>query len=394
MRLLIFKYNCSMIARSSYETAMDRAFDVHPVVALLGPRQCGKTTLARHYSSDKNSTFFDLEDPVDQQRLAAPMTVLETLTGLVVIDEIQNRPELLELLRVLVDRPGEPVRFLILGSASPRLVGGASESLAGRVGFVDMTGFSLDEVGHERRDEWWNRGGSPRSFLAPDDAASVDWRENFIRTFLERDIPQLGIRIPAEALRRFWTMVAHHHAQVWNASEFGRSIGASEGTARRYLDILSGAFMVRVLPPWFENLKKRQVKAPKIYVRDSGLLHALLRLPNLDAVLGHPKLGASWEGAALEQVISALDKRDAYFWATHAGAELDLLVFHEGRRLGFEFKFADAPGTTRSMRSAMQDLELDRLLVVYPGRRSYQLDESIVAVPLQDAATAALDFKG
>jgi hypothetical protein len=372
-----------MLERPRAETALDQAFAVHPIVALLGPRQCGKTTLARRYSAGRKASIFDLEDPVDAQRLTAPLTVLERLSGLVVIDEIQNRPELLELVRVLVDRPESSARFLILGSASLEIVRGASESLAGRVGFVDLGGFTLSEVGNDEREAWWNRGGFPRSFLAADDQASFSWRQSFMRTFLERDIPQLGINVPAEALRRFWTMVAHYHGQVWNAAEFSRSIGSSENTARRYLDILAGAFMIRVLPPWFENLKKRQVRAPKIYVRDSGLLHALLQLPDLDAVHGHPKLGASWEGLALEHVVTALETRDCYFWATHAGAELDLLVLHRGRRLGFELKYTDAPRLTRSMRIAIDDLGLDRLLVVYPGSRSYELAESIAAVPLQ-----------
>jgi len=284
--------------------------------------------------------------------------------------------------RGLVDRPDNAAHFLVLGSASPELVKGTSESLAGRVGFVDLSGFSLDEVGGEERDRLWNRGGFPRSFLAADDAASGDWRQGFLRTFLERDIPQLGITIPSETLRRFWTMVAHYHAQVWNAAEFARSLGASENTARRYLDILSGAYMVRVLPPWFENLKKRQVKAPKIYIRDSGILHALLQLASLPAVFSHPKLGASWEGFALEHVLSTVRTRDAYYWATHGGAELDLLVFSSGKRFGFEFKYVDAPSRTRSMHVALQDLQLDHLWVVYPGSETYPLHERITVIPM------------
>ena len=316
------------------------------------------------------------------------MTALEGLEDLVIIDEIQRQPELFELLRVLVDRPDSKARFLVLGSASPGLVKGVSESLAGRVGFVDLSGFVLDEVGTEALRTLWHRGGFPRSFLAPGVEASYAWRQDFVRTFLERDIPQLGITVPAETLRRFWTMIAHFHGQVWNAAQFGRSLGSSESTARRYLDILSGAFMVRVLPPWFENLRKRQVKAPKIYLRDSGLLHALLQLETMNAVLGHPKLGASWEGFALEHIISVLGTRDAYFWATHSGAELDLLVLRSGKRFGFELKYSDAPAMTRSMHVASNDLQLDRLWVVYPGSKSYGLRDKVSVTPLKEVRDA------
>jgi hypothetical protein len=365
--------------------ALDRinsAFRIHPIVALLGPRQCGKTTLARMFGESEPCTFFDLENPVDVRRLSAPMTALEALSGLVVIDEVQRRPDLFELLRVLVDRPRNPARFLLLGSASPYLVKGVSESLAGRMGFVDLAGFDLWEVGVERQTALWLRGGFPRSFLAEDDRDSLAWREDFIRTFLERDIPQLGITIPAETLRRCWTMLAHYHGQVWNAAQLARSLGTSENTARRYLDILAGAYMVRVLPPWFENIRKRQVKAPKIYLRDSGLLHALLQLSTLHDLHGHPKLGASWEGFALEQVTGALKTRDAYFWATHGGAELDLLTLVRGKRYGFEFKYADAPGRNRSMQAAIEDLGLEHLWVIYPGRQEYALDDKISVIPI------------
>jgi hypothetical protein len=338
--------------------------------------------LARIIAGREPSTYFDLEDPVDAQRLSAPKTALESLSGLIVIDEVQRRPELFELLRVLADRPDSDARFLLLGSASPSLVRGVSESLAGRVGFIDLSGLSLEEVGRTNLDVLWNRGGFPRSFLAPDDSASFSWRQDFIRTVLERDIPQLGISTPAETLRRFWTMVAHYHAQVWNAADFGRSLGFSENTARRYLDILAGAFMVRVLPPWFENLKKRQVKAPKTYLRDSGVLHALLHLPTHHDLLGHPKLGASWEGFAMEQTLSVLGLRDVYFWATHGGAELDLFAMIGGKRLGFEFKYSDAPSLTRSMRVAVQDLQLHRLLVLYPGSETYPLSDLITVAPV------------
>ncbi len=376
-------YNACMIHRPIYLERIRQVFRVHPVAALLGPRQCGKTTLARMLAEGQASTTFDLESPVGRRQLAAPMASLERLKGLVIIDEIQRQPELYEILRVLVDRTDNAAQFLVLGSASPELVKGTSESLAGRVGFVDLSGFTLGEAGAAKRDALWCRGGFPRSFLAPDDAASGDWRQGFARTFLERDIPQFGITIPSETLRRFWTMVAHYHGQVWNAAEFARSLGASENTARRYLDILTGAYMVRVLPPWFENLKKRQVKAPKIYIRDTGILHALLQLTSQQDILGHPKLGASWEGFALEHVLNTVNTRDAYYWATHGGAELDLLLLASGKRFGFEFKYADAPSLTRSMRVALQDLQLDHLWVVYPGSQVYPLHESVTAIPLE-----------
>jgi hypothetical protein len=326
--------------------------------------------------------YFDLENPVDVRRLDAPLRALEELSGLVVIDEVQRRPDLFELLRVLVDRPQNSARFLLLGSASPHLVKGVSESLAGRIGFIDLSGFDLREVGTEQLTPLWVRGGFPRSFLAVDEAASMAWREDFIRTFLERDIPQLGITIPAETLRRFWTMIAHYHGQVWNAAQFARSLGTSENTARRYLDILSGAYMVRVLSPWFENIRKRQVKAPKMYIRDSGILHTLLQLRTLADLQAHPKFGASWEGFAVEQIIAVLETRDTYFWATHAGAELDLLVMAGGKRHGFEFKYADAPGRSRSMQTAIQELSLEHLWVIYPGHQEYPLDDKISVIPM------------
>jgi predicted AAA+ superfamily ATPase len=371
-----------VIARIRALAGIAAAFRVHPVVALVGPRQSGKTTLARALAVGRRAEVFDLEHPVDVRRLAAPLQALERLSGLVVIDEIQRRPDLFELLRVLVDRPGRKARFLVLGSASPDLVKGASESLAGRVGFVDLEGFLLDEVGPEKQERLWLRGGLPRAYLASGDAASMAWRESFIRTFLERDIPQLGITVPSEALRRFWTMVAHYHGQVWNAAEFARSIGAAENTARRYLDILAGSFAARVLQPWHENLKKRQVKAPKVYVRDTGLLHALLGLASRRDLLGHPKAGASWEGFAVNHVVAAFRAREAYFWATHAGAELDVFLPWRGRRYGFECKFQDAPGMTRSMHVALADLSLDHLWVVYPGSARYEIHDRVTALPL------------
>lgn len=295
------------------------------------------------------------------------MQALEGRSGLVVLDEIQRMPELFEILRVLADDSRTTARFLILGSASHDLVRGVSESLAGRVAFIDLGGFATDEIGIDSYSRLWLRGGFPRSYLAAGDDESLDWREDFTRTFLERDIPGLGISIPAETLRRLWTMLAHMHAEQWNGSAIGRSLGISDKTARRQLDLLHGAYMVRVIQPWFENLKKRQVKSPKIYLRDSGLLHLFLGIADRDQLLGHPKLGSSWEGFVVEHVLDRLGARRAYFWATHQGSELDLLVFHRGRRLGFEVKFSDAPVLTRSMHIAQDDLELDSLWVIHPG---------------------------
>jgi predicted AAA+ superfamily ATPase len=372
-----------MIPRPDALKRIAAGFRIHPVAAILGPRQCGKTTLAGMFASKKAAIRFDLENPVDVQRLASPAVTLEPLSGLVVIDEIQRKPELFELLRVLVDRKNSPARFLVLGSASPTLVKNASESLAGRVGFVDLSGFDLHEVAARHQNRLWVRGGFPRSFLAADDAASSAWRSDFIRTFLERDIPQLGITIPPETLRRFWTMVAHYHGQVWNGADFARSLGVSEPTARRYLDILAGAYMIRVLPPWFENLGKRQVKAPKIYIRDSGILHSLLQLRDLSELQGHPKLGASWEGFALEQTLNLLQTRDAYFWGTHSGAELDLMIVSGGKRFGIEYKYTDAPSRSRSMSVAMEDLGLEHLWVVFPEGPEYPLDKRITAMPMK-----------
>jgi predicted AAA+ superfamily ATPase len=373
-----------MIPRPDPIRQIKASFQIHPVTALLGPRQCGKTTLARFIAKHESSTIFDLENPIDVQRLSAPMQALQHLSGLVIIDEVQRKPELFELLRVLVDRSSRKARYLLLGSASPHLVKGVSESLAGRLGFVDLTGFQLREVGEQNRNRLWIRGGFPKAFLADSESDSLGWRENFIRTFLERDIPQLGITIAAETLRRFWTMVAHYHGQVWNAAEFARSLGTAENTARRYLDILAGAYMVRVLPPWFENLKKRQVKAPKMYIRDSGLFHSLMQVDTLSALQGHPKIGASWEGFALEHAIHAFRNRDVYFWATHAGAELDLMVTIKGKRYGFEFKYADAPGRKRSMHIAIDDLGLEHLWVIYPGNQKYSLDTKITVIPIEE----------
>jgi uncharacterized protein len=379
----------AMLPRPRVIERIDETFRVHSVAALLGPRQCGKTTIARMIARQRPSVYFDLENPIDARRLEAPMRALEKLKDLVIIDEVQRLPKLFELLRVLVDRPDNQARFLLLGSASPYLVKGVSESLAGRIGFTDLSGFDLTEIGAGQHERLWLRGGFPRAYLADDDPTAMLWRDAFIRTFLERDIPQLGITIPAETLRRFWTMIAHYHGQIWNAATFARSMGTSENTARRYLDILAGAYMIRVLPPWFENIRKRQVKAPKVYIRDSGVLHALLQLQTLTDLQGHPKLGSSWEGFAIEQIICALETRDTYFWATHAGAELDLLVMAQGKRFGFELKYADAPARQRSMLIALEDLHLDHLWVVYPGNQAYALDDRISVIPVADITRLA-----
>lgn len=377
-----------MISRDAYLSRIVQTLEESPVVALLGPRQCGKTTLARSFAANRHCEFFDLEDPVDVSRLAAPKLALQGRQGFVVIDEIQRKPELFEILRVIVDDPANEARFLVLGSAAPRLVKGASESLAGRIGFIDMSGFDLSEVGPQAALNLWHRGRFPRSYLARSDTASFRWRNDFIRTFLERDVPQLGITIPAETLRRFWTMVAHYHGQIWNAAEFARSLGRAEATARRYLDILSGAYLVRQLQPWHANVGKRQVKAPKIYVRDTGLLHALLSLQTPDQVYSHPKYGASWEGFVIEEILASTQTRDAYFWATHGGAEIDLLLFHGGKRLGFEIKVTDAPRTTKSMRIANEDLDLHHLYVIYPGEKTFPMDDAITALSVTALQTA------
>ena len=375
-----------MINRPGHLAAIRSILAHNPVCALLGPRQCGKTTLARMLLRGRKDTHvFDLETAGGRARLAQPELALSPLSGLVVIDEIQREPKLFEVLRPLVDRPRRPARFLILGSASPDLVHGVSESLAGRVGFVDLGGFELTEVGARHMRTLWLRGGFPRSYLARDHSLSLRWRRDFVRTFLERDVPQLGIRIPAESLRRFWMMLAHYHAQVWNGAELARSLGVTEHTVRRYLDVLAGTYLVRQLPPWFENISKRQYKSPKVYVRDSGLLHALLGLTTWEELTAHPKLGASWEGFALEQVIAHAPDADAYFWGTHAGAELDLLLIHRGQRYGFEFKYSDAPTMTKSLHVALSDLNLERAWIVYPGEESYPVHRSVEVVPLEEA---------
>ncbi|MFN0137107.1 MAG: ATP-binding protein [Phycisphaerae bacterium] len=370
---------------------LDRAHDISRikvalrrsrVVALLGPRQCGKTTLARQFVPDNSPNYFDLEDPQSIARLAQPDLALRMLRGLVVIDEVQRQPELFPLLRVLADRKPLPARFLILGSASPELLRQASESLAGRIEVVELHGLRLLDVGADAQSRHWVRGGFPLAFLARSESDSVVWRRQFLKTFVERDLPQLGVEIPSPMISRFWAMLAHYHGQVWSGAELSRSLGVGESSVRRYLDVLCGVFMVRQLKPWFENLGKRQVKSPKIYIADSGLLHALLGITSMLELERHPKLGASWEGYAVEEVLKALQPDEAYFWGTHQGAELDLLLFKDGRRIGIEFKRADAPRLTPSMRIACDDLKLRELLVVYPGDRRYALAPKIDAVPL------------
>jgi predicted AAA+ superfamily ATPase len=377
------------IDRPDLETRLRARLRASPAVALLGPRQCGKTTLARRLAADRSSHYFDLEHPADLARLDEPFTALARLKGLIVIDEVQRRPDLFPTLRVLLDRKPLPARILVLGSASSDLLRQASESLAGRIAFVEMGGFTLDEVGTARLDRLWNRGGFPRSFLARSQRDSVAWRRDFVQTFLERDLPQLGVRVPALTMRRFWTMLAHYSGGLWNSSEVGRSLGEAHTTIRRHLETLAGAMVVRVLQPWHANLGKRQVKAPKVYVRDTGLLHQLLGIESQEQLAAHPKLGASWEGFVIEQILAATRSTDAYFWRTATGAELDLLLIHGGRRVGVEVKYSDAPRFGSSMATAMQDLELDRLLIVYPGEQTYDLGAAIQAMPLP-AAIAAL----
>jgi uncharacterized protein len=355
-------------------------------VGLIGPRQCGKTTLARQLASVDSPNYLDLEDPSSLARLDEPMTALRSLKGLVVIDEVQRRPDLFPVLRVLMDRTPLPARFLILGSASPELLRQTSESLAGRIETISMSGFSMSEVGRDSLARHWLRGGFPPSYLAHTDSDSLAWRKNFIQTFLERDLPQWGIGTPSAALLRFWTMLAHYHGQTWNAAEPARSLGVSEPTVRRYLDILSGVFMISQLSPWHANLKKRQIKAPKIYFRDTGLLHYLLGIRTEKELLGHPKCGSSWEGYAIEETIKATEPDEAYYWATHSGAEIDLVLLKNGRMLGVECKRMDAPRLTPSMRTALEDVKLEQIAVVYPGTKRYSLGERVAAVPLETVA--------
>lgn len=383
-----------MILRIHHLALLKRQLSDFPVVAMLGARQVGKTTLARQLVQDWDGPkrYFDLEDPDDQARLADPAFVLRELKGLVVLDEIQLRPDIFPLLRVLADRPDTPACFLILGSAAPELLKSTAESLAGRVVFHELDGLALDEIAPpltttpppDWLDSRWLRGGFPRALLARELQLSREWREAFIRTYLERDLPQLGINLPALTLRRFWTMLAHYHGQTWNGSELARSLGVSDKTVSRYLDILEGTFMAFRLMPWHANVGKREVKAPKVYVADTGLLHGLLGIGSLDDLLAHPKCGASWEGFMVREIIHRAEAKrgEAFFWGVHAGAELDLLILKDGRRLGFEIKLTNSPRVTASMRSAMATLELDHLYVMCHGTgEAWPLAQAVTAVP-------------
>ena len=385
--------NQQSITRSALRGAAVEGLSEAPAVALLGARQVGKTTLAGQVASawPGPSTVFDLEVAATREALTAtPERILRACEGLVVIDEVQRMPALFEVLRPVCDDPARSAVFLLLGSASWDLIRGVSETLAGRILFVDVGGLSLDEVGPERQDRLWLRGGFPRAWLAPSAAAWTRWMRAFTRTFLERDVPGLGSRVAPEALGRFWRMLAHWHGRTWNAAELSRSMDVSPATANHYRDLLAGAFMVRVLPPWFENLGKRLVKSPKVYVRDSGVLHFLLGIEDRRDLPVHPRYGASWEGFALEQTLLAQGEHDAFFYATRRGAELDLLLLRRGRRWGFEFKCADAPRTTKSMRVVIEDLGLEHLWVIHPGDRTYPLTDAITALPLQRVRDAAL----
>jgi predicted AAA+ superfamily ATPase len=358
----------------------------HPVVAIIGARQVGKSTLAQLIAQafPETTTFFDLEKDEDLARLADPMLALKNLKGLVVLDEVQRQPDLFRTLRVLADRPDQPCRFLILGSASPHLLKQSSESLAGRIVYHHLGGFDLGEVAPDACERLWRRGGFPRSFLASTEAQSAEWRRAFVRTFAERDLPQLGAGMPSSTTRRFWTMLAHWQGQTWNASEFGRSFGVADTTVRRYLDALTSALVVRQLLPWHANVRKRQVKSPKVFVADSGILHCLLNLPRQTDIEGHPKAGASWEGFVVEQLIAHLQAEpdECYFWATHAGAELDLLIVRGSERRGFEIKRTSSPQVTPSMRAALSDLELTSLEFIHAGEHSFDMQQRLRAVSI------------
>jgi len=372
-----------MIQRSAILAGLKDALARSRVVVLVGPRQSGKTTLARELLEEESVNYFDLEDPASLARLDQPMTALRPLKGLVVIDEIQRRPDLFPALRVLADRRGTPARFLILGSASGNLMRQTSESLAGRMERIAIGGFSLAELGADAEQPLWLRGGLPLSCLAENDLNSLSWRKNFIQTLLERDFPQWGVRIAATALQRFWTMVAHYHGQIWKAAEPARALGVSESTTRRYLDLLTDAFMIRQLQPYYANLKKRQVKSPKIYVRDSGLLHQLLGIDSMKSLYSHPKAGASWEGFVVEQVLMEEPHDEVFFWATHQGAEIDLILRRGDALYGVECKRADTPRYTRSIRIALEDLKLKHVFVIYPGVQRFPLAPKVEAIPLK-----------
>lgn len=377
--------------RQLYLNEIITQFRIHSVCAILGPRQVGKTTLAKEFAQEYGADtvhFFDLEDPLDLAKLENPMLTLSNISGnLIVIDEIQRLPDLFPILRVLVDKHENKKKFLILGSASRDLIKQSSETLAGRIGYIELPPFALFEVKNSK--QLFDRGGFPRSYLAESDSDSYKWRQSYISTFLERDIPNLGFNVPAAQLRRFWLMLAHYHGQIFNASELARSLAISDHSVRNYLDILAGTFMVRILPPWFENIQKRQVKSPKIYFKDSGILNALTGITDTDQLFTYPRLGAFWEGFALEEVIRVVQAttNECYFWATHSDAELDLFILKDGKRLGFEFKYSDSPKISKSMRIALQDLSLDHLALIYPGKDIFPMDEKITAYGLDSIAS-------
>ncbi|MFH0840078.1 MAG: ATP-binding protein [Candidatus Omnitrophota bacterium] len=377
-----------MIERRKESDAVRGLLARNPVVGIIGARQVGKTTLARQIvAKDKRPhTFFDLENSEDISRLSDPMLALKNLKGLVIIDEIQRYPDIFPVIRVLADRPKNPARFIILGSASPNLLRQGSETLAGRIVYHELKGLALDEVGVDHTQRLWLRGGFPRSFLASSLSASDEWRRSFIKTYIERDLPQLGINIQSHTLYRFWSMLAHYHGQTWNASEFGRSFGIADTTVRHYLDLLASTFVVRLLLPWHENISKRQVRAPKVYIADSGLLHTLINVRTMDDLQKNPKIGASWEGLVIEQIIRRLNafEEHCFFWATHSGAELDLFVIRGNKRLGFEVKLTSSPSITPSMKSAIATLKLTSLTVIHAGEKTYFLDKKVRAVAFKD----------
>lgn len=376
-----------VIERRSARTRVQEALDRAPVVVLTGPRQAGKTTLARAVVDAPDANFFDLEDPRDDARLGAPTLTLPALDGTIVIDEAQRRDDLFPILRVLVDEDRRDGRFLVLGSASPDLVGLAADSLAGRVALVELTGLELIDVGADELDPLWRRGGLPLSYLAETEERSVAWREDYVRSFLERDLANLGVRIPATTMRRFWTMVSHYHGQTWNGAEIARSLAVSQPTVRRYLDALTDALVLRQLQPWHANIAKRQIRSPKVYVRDTGLLHRLLGIDDQQALLAHPKLGASWEGFVIEQLLVRTEAREAWFWGTHGGGEIDLLLDHRGERIGVEVKRTDAPRMTSSIRNAIDDLALDRVLVAHAGRDRFTIAPDVEAISAAELLT-------
>jgi uncharacterized protein len=383
-----------MIDRKNIRIKIEKHLNDYPVTLILGPRQCGKTTLAREINKKHEGAFFDLEDPATPLQPERAGIILSELEGLVVIDECQRQPTIFDLLRVLSDRKNRPATFLLTGSASPALIRGASESMAGRVAYMNLGGFNVSEIKIDKPTPLWLRGGLPPSYLSKNNKTSYEWRKNYIRSLLERDIPQLGIRIPSQTFYRFWMMVAHYHGKIWNASHFSRAMGVKEDTARKYLDILTGAFMIRQLQPWYINIRKRVVKSPKIYVRDTGLLHSYLGLESFNDLMGHPQFGFSWEGFVIEQILALSVKDDeAFFYKTHAGAELDLLILHKGLKFGFEIKYQDAPRLSKSMVNVMDDLNLKKLWVIYPGKELYTLGKNILVLPFNQISKAIKEMK-